>query len=174
MRSPVVRVVLVLTFVLMVALVWMRVACAPDRGGSAPVPSVRAAAGFSPRVVVRTVASYDAAVEVDPAFLLMRSYAVEVESLDQETSGAFSQALRAVLSDPNRSVSMETFRLPAREGIDAIMATIPGAVSGYEEEHDRRLFIFLAAAIASGETDEDRARNVGVLAERYQLLPSRQ
>lgn len=106
--------------------------------------------------------------------MLMNFYVDEIRSLDKETSGAFSHAVRRAIADRERSETFDGFRVPAREGIDEVLATIPGNASGQQETHDRMLLAFFAAAIVSGETEEDQIRNVRFLAERYRLLSSRQ
>lgn len=174
MRSFAVRISLLLAFVLVVIVVFVW-KCAAGVSGrddpSQPPARARVVTSLPPRVT--RIASPEAA-PADPVALLMRDYANEIDSLDQETSGVFSWSLRRVLSDPDRSVELGAFRIPAREGMSDVLATIPGEIVDVKDDHDRRLLVIAAAAIVSGETEEDRIRNVGFLAERYQLLSSRQ
>lgn len=108
----------------------------------------------------------------DPAAFLANAYATQVVTVDRETDGAFSAALRATLADRDRSVAMGGFRVPAREGIDDVLAAMPEEDTDAVTTHDRMLFVFMAAAIQCGATDAERVRNVGFLAERYSLLSS--
>ena len=73
------------------------------------------------------------------------------------------------------SVQAGPFRLPARSGIDAVLATFPDRPSGAKGVHDQMLVVFVAAALQDCETDAERRKNFLVLAEKYQLLadPSR-
>lgn len=108
----------------------------------------------------------------DPVAFLASAYATQVVAVDRETDGAFSAALRTALADKDRSVAIGDFRIPAREGIDDVMAAMPEEDTDAVTVHDQMMFVFMAAAIQCGSTEAERVRNVGFLAERYSLLPS--
>lgn len=109
-------------------------------------------------------------VEADPADIQLHAYLRTIDTLDRQTDGTFSATLRGVLADPRVSVQAGPFRLPAREGIDAVLATFPDRPSGIEGMHDQMLVVFMAAALQDCETDDERRRNFLVMAEKYQLL----
>ena len=111
-------------------------------------------------------------VDGDPVGTQLYAFLRAVADLDHRTDGAFSSTLRRVLADPAVSVEVGVLRLPAREGIDAVLATFPKRPVGAEGVHDQMLVVFVAAALQDCKTDAARRQNFLALAEKYRLLAS--
>lgn len=94
----------------------------------------------------------------DDAVVELAELRAEIDAIDAQSGRAFSRTLREVLDDPERSVAARdgSYRLPAREGIDALLAYFPKPADAQADEANWALLdvaALLESSASGTETD---------------------
>jgi hypothetical protein len=163
MRSFPVRSASFLVIVLLLAAWFVRLDRSGASPGDDPLPADRRDVGRLPAkaALLRPPRTVETPLPApDP---IVASYRAQIDELDRDSSGFFSQELDRVLSDPDESVPVLDFRLPVKGGVDAMLNAFNDADPSHVEDQRRFVLVYVASSFHGCDSDAERRKRLDAL-----------